>query len=77
MNNAVGYEIGVQAVGPTQRTYARDVLLTSDDPDAPGMVLLSLRQSKPGGRRFTAPQRQLAAIARKAYRSFRFGSERG
>ena len=41
------------------------------------MVLLSLRQSKPGGRRFTAPQRQLAAIARKAYRSFRFGSERG
>jgi hypothetical protein len=77
VNNAVGYEIGVQAVSPGRREYGRDVLLTSDDDDAPGILLLSLRQTKRGGARFTAPQKALAAASRKAYRSFRFGTERG
>jgi hypothetical protein len=77
VNNAVGYEIGVQAVSHGRREYARDVLLTSDDDDAPGVLLLSLRQSKAGGGRFNAAQKALAAASRKAYRSFRFGTERG
>jgi hypothetical protein len=77
VNNAVGYEIGVQAVSPGRREYARDVLLTSDDDDAPGILLLSLRQSKAGGAKFTPPQKALAAASRKTYRSFRFGTERG
>ena len=77
VNNAVGYEIGVQAVSPGRREYGRDVLLTSDDDDAPGILLLSLRQSKAGGATFTKPQKALAAASRKAYRSFRFGTERG
>jgi hypothetical protein len=77
VNNAVGYEIGVQAVSPGRRDYGRDVLLTSDDDDAPGVLVLSLRQSKAGGAKLTKPQKALAAISRKAYRSFRFGTERG
>jgi hypothetical protein len=77
VNNAVGYEIGVQAVSPGRREYGRDVLLTSDDDDAPGVLMLSLRQAKAGGARFTKGQKALAAASRKAYRSFRFGTERG
>jgi hypothetical protein len=77
VNNAVGYEIAVQAVSPGRREYGRDVLLTSDDENTPGMLLLSLRQSKPGGARFTKPQKALANASRKTYRSFRFGTERG
>jgi len=77
VNNAVGYEVGFQAVSPDERTYGRDVLLVPDDPaEGRGFVTLSLRQSKPGGP-FTEGERGLANVARKAYRSFRFGTERG
>jgi hypothetical protein len=79
VNNAVGYEIGFQAVIPdSTRTYGRDVLLVPDDPkEAKGYVTLSLRQTKPGGARFTKGERNLAYLSRKAYRSFRFGTDRG
>jgi hypothetical protein len=40
------------------------------------VLLLSLRQTKPGGP-FTGPEKALAGVSRKAYRSFRFGTERG
>ena len=77
VNNGVGYEVDFQAVSPDARTYGRDVLLVPDDPrEGRGFVTLSLRQAKPGGP-FTAPERGLANAARKAYRSFRFGTERG
>jgi hypothetical protein len=76
VNNAVGYEIGMQKVSARSRSYGRDVLLTSDDDTAPGTLLLSLRQSKPGGP-FTGPEKGLAGVSRKAYRSFRFGTARG
>jgi hypothetical protein len=60
------------------RTYARDVLLVPDDPEeAKGHVTLSLRQVKPGGAKLTSGERNLAFLSRKAYRSFRFGTERG
>jgi hypothetical protein len=77
VNNGVGYEIGWQAVRPGSRRYGRDVLLVPDDiTEGKGYVLLSLRQFKPGGP-FTAPERALVGVARKAYRSFRFGTARG
>jgi len=77
VNNGVGYEVGFQSVSPDARTYGRDVLLVPDEPEeGGGFVTLSLRQSKPGGP-FTKPERGLANVARKAYRSFRFGTERG
>lgn len=78
VNNAVGYEIGFEALTDASRTYGRDVLLIPDEPDeAKGYVTLSLRQVKRGGAKFTAPERNLAYLSRKAYRSFRFGTERG
>lgn len=77
VNNGVGYELGFQAVAPDARTYGRDVLLVPDEPaEGRGFVTLSLRQFKPGGP-FTKAERGLANVARKAYRSFRFGAERG
>ncbi|MGH2970330.1 MAG: hypothetical protein ACRDK0_14905, partial [Solirubrobacteraceae bacterium] len=77
VNNGVGYEVGFQAVRPGDRTYGRDVLLVPDDPEeGRGLVTLSLRQHKPGGP-LTPAERGLAGVARKAYRSFRFGTERG
>src|SRR3954453_11554051 len=60
VNNGVGYEIAVQAVSARSRSYGRDVLLTSDDDAAPGVLRLSLRQSKRGGP-FTAREKALAA----------------
>jgi hypothetical protein len=79
VNNAVGYEIGFQSVIPdASRTVGRDVLLVPDDPkEAKGHVTLSLRQVKPGGAKLTKGERNLAYLSRKAYRSFRFGTERG
>jgi hypothetical protein len=78
VNNAVGYEIGFQALRPEDRLYGRDVLLVPDDPaEGRGLVTLSLRQHKPGGAKFTPAERGLAFTARKAYRSFRFGTKRG
>jgi hypothetical protein len=78
VNNAVGYEIGFRALRAESRLYGRDVLLVPDDPEeGRGSVLLSLRQRKAGGEKLTPPERKLAFTSRKAYRSFRFGSERG
>jgi hypothetical protein len=78
VNNAVGYEIGFQAVLPDSRLYGRDVLLVPDDPqEGRGFVTLSLRQRRAGGGKLTPAERGLAFTARKAYRSFRFGTERG
>ncbi len=54
------------------------MLLVPDDPEeAKGNVTLSLRQTKPGGKKLNRGERNLAYLSRKAYRSFRFGTERG
>jgi len=77
VNNGVGYEIGFQSVRPRHRTYGRDVLLVPDDPEeGKGLVTLSLRQVKPGGK-FNQAERNLAYQSKKTYRSFRFGTGRG
>jgi hypothetical protein len=54
------------------------VLLVPDDPEeGKGSVLLSLRTRKSSAEKLTPRERNLAFVARKAYRSFRFGTERG
>ena len=41
-------------------------------------MLLSLRaDARPAGAKLTPRERNLAYLSRKAYRSFRFGTERG
>jgi hypothetical protein len=78
VNNGVGYEIGFQSVRPGMRVYGRDVLLVPDDPEeGRGLVTLSLRQVKPGAPFKKGGERNLAYQAKKAYRSFRFGTSRG
>ena len=78
VNNAVGYEVGYERVTPSERVSGRDVLLVPDDPEeGRGQVLLSLRQRKASRAKLTPRERNLAYLARKAYRSFRFGTERG
>jgi hypothetical protein len=78
VNNGVGYEIGYQRNTASERFLGRDVLLVPDEPEeARGYVLLSLRQRKASGEKLTPPERNLAYLARRAYRSFRFGTERG
>ena len=78
VNNAVGYEVGYERITSSERFTGRDVLLVPDDPaEGTAAVLLSLRQRKSSGEKLTPPERNLAYLARKAYRSFRFGPDRG
>ena len=78
VNNAVGYEVGYERITDSERFTGRDVLLVPDDPEeGRGAVLLSLRQRKGSGEKLTPPERNLAYLARKTYRSFRFGIDRG
>jgi len=78
VNNAVGYEVGYERITNSERFTGRDVLLVPDDPaEGKDEVLLSLRQRKDSGAKLTPPERNLAYLARKAYRSFRFGTGRG
>jgi hypothetical protein len=78
VNNAVGYEVGYERNTASERFLGRDVLLVPDDPEeGRGAVLLSLRQRKDSGEKLTPRERNLAYVARKAYRSFRFGTARG
>jgi len=78
VNNGVGYEVGYQRFTDDERYTGRQVLLVPDDPkEGKGAVLLSLSLRSPGGRKLTPPERNLAYLARKAYRSFRFGTDRG
>ena len=78
VNNGVGYEVDYQRNTASERFLGRDVLLVPDDPEeGTGAVLLSLRQRKASGEKLTPPERNLAYLARKAYRSYRFGPDRG
>ena len=78
VNNAVGYEVGYERITDSVRFTGRDVLLVPDDPEeGRGAVRLSLRNRKASGGKLTPPEKNLAYVARKAYRSFRFGTERG
>ena len=78
VNNGVGYEVDYGRNTDSERFLGRDVLLVPDDPEeGTGAVLLSLRQRKNSGAKLTPPERNLAYLARKAYRSFRFGPDRG
>jgi len=78
VNNAVGYEVGYERIADGARFTGREVLLVPDDPEeGRGAVLLSLRNRKASGEKLSPPEKGLAYTARKAYRSFRFGTERG
>jgi hypothetical protein len=76
VNDAPGYQIGFQAQSAGVWTYGRDVLVVPVDRGAREGVLLSLRQMKHGAP-LDARDRPLVERVKKAFRSFRFGTERG
>jgi hypothetical protein len=75
VNNAQGYQIAFAAGEPPRLTYARDVVLVPRESDVRDAVLLSLRQEI-GGPLSGRDQRTID-LAKKAFRSFRFGAGRG
>ena len=61
-----------------ERFTGREVLLVPDDPEeGEGRGAAEPVPRKASGEKLTPPERNLAYLARKAYRSFRFGTERG
>jgi hypothetical protein len=75
VNDAPGYEVSF-SYGPQEaRTFGSDVLVVPSEDDARGAVMISLR------RQVTGPLREadhkFSATARKAFRSFRYGRDRG
>jgi hypothetical protein len=73
INDAPGYEVTFTAGG----THGSDVLLVPAEDDARGAVVLSLRREVRGRPELTESEREFAGLARKAFRSFRYGRDRG
>lgn len=76
VNDAPGYEVGFEGRGPGRRLVGSDVLLVPDDVTTAGAVLISLRREVRGSGA-GAPARELSTAGRSAFRSFRYGTERG
>jgi hypothetical protein len=73
INDAPGYEVTFTAGG----THGSDVLLVPAEDDARGAVVLSLRREVRGRPELTESEREFAGLGRKAFRSFRYGRDRG
>jgi hypothetical protein len=73
INDAPGYEVTFTA----GRTFGSDVLLVPAEDDARGAVVISLRREIRGAAPPTDAEREFAGLARKAFRSFRYGRDRG
>ena len=75
VNDAPGYEVTFTYGPPEARTFGSDVLVVPGEDESDGAVLISLR------RRVTGPldeaDQEFSATARKAFRSFRYGRDRG
>jgi hypothetical protein len=74
INQAPGYQIAYTSGTPLDRTYWREVFVmpAADQPDQ--TVVVRMRQTFSG--RAGRPARALVQAAKKAYRSFRFGTNR-
>ena len=74
LNQAPGYQIAYTSGTPGNRTYWREVFVMpkADQPDR--TVVMRMRQTFSG--RAGAPARAFVKAAKKAYRSFRFGTGR-
>jgi hypothetical protein len=75
VNDAPGYEVTFKSGDAGDVTYGSDVLLVPNEDETGGAVVISLRRHVTG--RLGKPAHELTANARKAYRSFRYGRDRG
>jgi hypothetical protein len=73
INDAPGYEITFTA----GRTHGSDVLLVPAEDDARGAVVLGLRRVVRGAAPLGEADHEFTRQARKAFRSFRYGRDRG
>jgi len=71
VNDAPGYEVSFRAGD----TFGSDVLLVPSEDETNGAVILSLRRTVTGP--LGPAAHELTNLARKAFRSFRYGRDRG
>jgi hypothetical protein len=76
INGAPGFEVGFRFGPPDRRTNARDVMLLPSERDPRGAVLLSFRQTVAGTRALGAEDHRWSFLARRAFRSFTYGTGR-
>jgi hypothetical protein len=74
INQAPGYQFAYTSGAPGNRTYSREVFVMPKADQSDQTVVLRLRQTFSG--RAGPPARALVQAAKKAYRSFRFGTGR-
>jgi hypothetical protein len=77
VNDAPGYQVGYRATPPGGTLHGRDVLLVPEDTVTRGAVVLRYRQVVQGRGKPGAKAMETVFLARKAFRSFRYGTERG
>jgi hypothetical protein len=75
VNDAPGYEVTFRSGAAGDLTYGSDVLLVPNEDETTGAVVISLRRHVTGP--LGKPAHELTGSARKAFRSFRYGRERG
>lgn len=76
INDAAGYEIAFRSGPPGRRTYARDVLLLPAEDTTRGAVIVSFRQTVRGAKPLTEAEHAWSYPAKKALRSFAYGTGR-
>jgi hypothetical protein len=74
VNDVPGYQLGFGARPAGGITWGRDMLLVPDDERAREGVVLKLRQTKLGGP-FTKRDKHVLDRVKKAFKSFRFGTD--
>jgi hypothetical protein len=77
VNDAPGYQVGYRASPAGARLFGRDVLLVPEDTVTRGAVVLRFRQTVSGAGKPGAKAQEMVLLARKAFRSFRYGTDRG
>lgn len=77
VNDAPGYEVTFRSGPPAARTFGSDVLLVTGENEGRDAVILSLRREIAGRGRLGETGREFSMLARKAFRSFRYGRDRG
>ncbi len=77
VNDAPGYEVVFRSGPPSARTFGSDVLLVTGENEGRAAVILSLRREKAGRGPLGERGHEFSNLARKAFRSFRYGRDRG
>jgi hypothetical protein len=75
VNDAPGYEVSFTYGTDGSRTFGSDVLVVPSEDESDGAVIISLRRQVTGT--LGEDDHEFSATARKAFRSFRYGRDRG